>query len=90
MTAELGGLTGIVAPDAETVRFLRERRGVDVVIEPWMHSDPDAVYAATLRVDCQALPGRASISPTEARAPPASVKISMHITTCWPGPWRAA
>jgi 3-isopropylmalate/(R)-2-methylmalate dehydratase large subunit len=55
MTAELGGLTGIVAPDAETVRFLRERRGVDVVIEPWMHSDPDAVYAATLRVDCQAL-----------------------------------
>lgn len=55
MTAELGGLTGIVAPDAETVRFLRERRGVDVAIEPWMHSDPDAVYAATLRVDCQAL-----------------------------------
>ena len=30
MTAELGGFTGIVAPDAETVRFLRERRGVDV------------------------------------------------------------
>lgn len=55
MTAELGGLTGIVAPDAETIRFLRERRGVEVVIESWMHSDPDAVYAATLRVDCQAL-----------------------------------
>ena len=29
MVAELGGLTGIVAPDAETTRFLRERRGVD-------------------------------------------------------------
>ena len=55
MTAELGGLTGIVAPDAETVRFLRERRGVDVAIEPWMHSDPDAVYAATLRVDATQL-----------------------------------
>ncbi len=39
MTAELGGFTGIVAPDAETVRFLRERRGVDVQIEPWMKSD---------------------------------------------------
>ncbi|QVQ26114.1 aconitase family protein [Achromobacter deleyi] len=52
MTAELGGLTGIVAPDAETARFLRERRGVDAGIEPWMHSDPDAVYAATLRVAC--------------------------------------
>ena len=55
MTAELGGLTGIVAPDAETARFLRERRGVDVTIEPWMHSDPDAVYAATLRVDATQL-----------------------------------
>ncbi|WP_332610105.1 aconitase family protein [Achromobacter sp. ESBL13] len=55
MTAELGGLTGIVAPDAETVRFLRERRGVDVTIQPWMHSDPDAAYAGRLRVDCTQL-----------------------------------
>ncbi|WP_373980513.1 3-isopropylmalate dehydratase [Achromobacter sp. JD417] len=55
MTAELGGLTGIVAPDAETARFLRERRGVDAGIAPWMCSDPGAVYAATLRVDCAAL-----------------------------------
>ncbi|SAI19799.1 3-isopropylmalate dehydratase large subunit [Bordetella ansorpii] len=55
MTAELGGLTGIVAPDAETARFLRERRGVDAVIEPWMRSDPGAVYALELRVDCAAL-----------------------------------
>lgn len=52
MTAELGGLTGIVAPDAETARFLRERRGVDAAIEPWMRSDPGATYAATLRVAC--------------------------------------
>lgn len=56
MTAELGGFTGIVAPDAETVRFLRERRGVDVVLEPWMHSDADAHYAGTLHVDCAAVP----------------------------------
>lgn len=55
MTAELGGLTGIVAPDAETVRFLRERRGVQAHIEPWMHSDPSATYAGTVRVDCSAL-----------------------------------
>ncbi len=55
MTAELGGLTGIVAPDAETARFLRERRGVDAGIEPWMRSDPGASYAATLRVDCATL-----------------------------------
>ena len=56
MTAELGGFTGIVAPDAETVRFLHERRGVDVVLEPWMHSDTGAHYAGTLRVDCAAVP----------------------------------
>ena len=30
MTAELGGFTGIVEPDAETVRFLKERRGVEL------------------------------------------------------------
>lgn len=42
MCAELGGLTGIVAPDESTVAFLRERRGMDFVIEDWMHSDPDA------------------------------------------------
>jgi 3-isopropylmalate/(R)-2-methylmalate dehydratase large subunit len=52
MCAELGGFTGIVAPDAETVRFLKERRGVDVEIEPWMRSDDGAVFAATLRIDC--------------------------------------
>ncbi|MEJ8853985.1 aconitase family protein [Variovorax robiniae] len=51
MTAELGGFTGIVAPDAETVRFLRERRGIDFVLEPWMRSDDGAAYAATLQVD---------------------------------------
>ncbi len=56
MTAELGGFTGIVAPDAETVRFLRERRGIDFVLEPWMGSDADAVYADTLRVDCAQVP----------------------------------
>ncbi|MEP7085395.1 MAG: aconitase family protein, partial [Betaproteobacteria bacterium] len=55
MTAKLGGFTGIVAPDAETVRFLRERRGVDGALEPWMHSDPGAHYAATIRIECSAL-----------------------------------
>ena len=56
MTAELGGFTGIVAPDAETLRFLRERRGVDFALQPWMHSDAGAAYAATLQVDCAAVP----------------------------------
>ncbi|PZR92427.1 MAG: 3-isopropylmalate dehydratase [Stutzerimonas stutzeri] len=55
MTAELGGFTGIVAPDAETARFIRERRGNEVVIEDWMASDPGAPYAAELTLDCSAL-----------------------------------
>ncbi|MEP6723484.1 MAG: aconitase family protein, partial [Variovorax sp.] len=56
MTAELGGFTGIVAPDAETVRFLRERRGIDFSLEPWMASDDGAAYAQTLHIDCAAVP----------------------------------
>ena len=55
MTAELGGLTGIVEPDAETVRFLKERRGVDCVLEAWMKSDPGAGYSEVIRVDCARL-----------------------------------
>jgi 3-isopropylmalate/(R)-2-methylmalate dehydratase large subunit len=55
MTAELGGLTGIVAPDEETVRFLAARRGVCFTIEPWMRSDGDATFAHTIAVDCSAL-----------------------------------
>jgi 3-isopropylmalate/(R)-2-methylmalate dehydratase large subunit len=55
MSAELGGLTGIVEPDAETLRFLRERRGVAFALEPWMRSDPGAAYSDTIRVDCGAL-----------------------------------
>ncbi len=50
MTAELGGFTGIVEPDAETLRFLKDRRGTDAVLEPWMRSDPGAAYAGTITV----------------------------------------
>lgn len=55
MAAEIGGFTGIVAPDAETARFVKARRGVEVRVEPWMRSDGDAVFAHTIRVDCSAL-----------------------------------
>jgi 3-isopropylmalate/(R)-2-methylmalate dehydratase large subunit len=60
MTAELGGFAGIVAPDAETVRFLRERRGVDFRLEPWMCSDAGASYFDIIRIDC------ASVAPMVA------------------------
>jgi 3-isopropylmalate/(R)-2-methylmalate dehydratase large subunit len=55
MTAEMGGFTGYVEPDDETVRYLRERRGIEFVVEPWMRSDAGARYAATIEVDAGAL-----------------------------------
>jgi len=55
MCAELGGFTGIVAPDEQTVRFLKERRGISFVVEPWMRSDANARYALTLDIDCSTL-----------------------------------
>jgi 3-isopropylmalate/(R)-2-methylmalate dehydratase large subunit len=55
MTAELGGFTGIVAPDDETVRFLKARRGIDFTIEPWMRSDEGARYAEVIAIDCARL-----------------------------------
>jgi 3-isopropylmalate/(R)-2-methylmalate dehydratase large subunit len=55
MTAELGGFTGIVEPDEETRRFLRERRGIDFQLEPWMASDPGAAYAGVVHIDCDRL-----------------------------------
>ncbi len=55
MTAELGGFSGIVAPDAETLHFLRARRGIDFRLEPWMRSDAGACYAAIIPLDCSVL-----------------------------------
>ncbi len=55
MCAELGGFTGIVAPDSRTVAFLRERRGVEFEVADWMHSDPGASYEQEIKVDCSTL-----------------------------------
>ncbi len=55
MAAEIGGFTGIVAPDKKAVDFLVERRGMDrkkaqAMIEG-LYSDPDAQYAHTIELD---------------------------------------
>jgi 3-isopropylmalate/(R)-2-methylmalate dehydratase large subunit len=55
MVAEMGGFSGIIEPDETTIAFLRERRGVDVEIEDWMHSDPGAQYREVIRIDCDRL-----------------------------------
>ncbi len=55
MAAEIGGFTGIVAPDKKAVDFLVERRGVDrkeaeTMIEG-LYSDPGAQYANVIELD---------------------------------------
>jgi 3-isopropylmalate/(R)-2-methylmalate dehydratase large subunit len=55
MAAEIGGFTGIVAPDKKAVEFLIERRGMDrrkaeAMIEG-LTSDRDAQYAHVIELD---------------------------------------
>jgi 3-isopropylmalate/(R)-2-methylmalate dehydratase large subunit len=55
MAAEIGGFTGIVAPDQKAVDFLVERRGMNRVQAEKMieglHGDPDAEYAHVIELD---------------------------------------
>ena len=55
MAAEIGGFTGIVAPDEKVVEFLVERRGMDrkqaAAMVVGLQSDPDAQYAEIIEVD---------------------------------------
>ena len=55
MAAEIGGFTGIVAPDGKVVEFLVERRGIkpadaEKMIEG-LESDPDAEYAQVIELN---------------------------------------
>jgi 3-isopropylmalate/(R)-2-methylmalate dehydratase large subunit len=55
MAAEIGGFTGIVAPDKKAVDFLVERRGMDrkkaEAMTAGLYSDPDAQYAHVIDLD---------------------------------------
>ncbi len=67
MAAEIGGFTGIVAPDEKVVEFLMERRGMARTDAERMiaglHSDPGAEYSHVIELDAAeitpmvALPG---------------------------------
>jgi len=55
MAAEIGGFTGIVAPDKKAVDFLVERRGIDrkkgETMMQGLYSDPGAQYAHVIELD---------------------------------------
>ncbi len=57
MAAEIGGFTGIVAPDQKTVDFLVERRGMSRVDAQnyiqGLASDPDAEYAHVIEINAE-------------------------------------
>ncbi|HTS35171.1 MAG TPA: aconitase family protein [Candidatus Solibacter sp.] len=55
MAAEIGGFTGIVAPDEKVVEFLMDRRGMDrkkaEAMIAGLYSDRDAKYAEVIELD---------------------------------------
>ena len=59
MAAEIGGFTGIVAPDRKVVDFLAERRGMDRTqanaMVQGLSSDPGAEYAQVIELDAAAI-----------------------------------
>jgi 3-isopropylmalate/(R)-2-methylmalate dehydratase large subunit len=59
MAAEVGGFTGIVAPDGKTIDFLVERRGMDRAdaerLVRDLESDPGAEYEWTMTIDASSL-----------------------------------
>ena len=54
MSVEAGATSGIVPPDAETLRYLKEVAGLDEVI-PTFTPDPDATYERVVEVDAATL-----------------------------------
>jgi 3-isopropylmalate/(R)-2-methylmalate dehydratase large subunit len=55
MAAEIGGFTGIVAPDQKAVEFLIERRATSLEqamdLTGGLYSDPEAEYAQVIEID---------------------------------------
>jgi 3-isopropylmalate/(R)-2-methylmalate dehydratase large subunit len=69
MTAELGGQTGLVAPDETTRRYLAAAGAGDVDIEPW-HSDPAAPLRARHAFAAAALAPQVAAPHSPANARP--------------------
>lgn len=80
---DLGAFAGLVAPDAETLHFLKERRRTAFELTEALRGDADAVYAATLEVDCAAVQAMAAppgcperALPLEALAEPPRIDLA--------------
>ena len=83
MSVEFGARTGIVAPDQATIDWLRNRifapRGEqwERAVAHWrtLRSDPDARFAAELRIDARVVQAMVTWGTTPAQATPISTPI---------------
>ena len=55
MAAEMGAFSALIAPDAETVRFVRQRRQAQAKLEAWMQDDAGCAWVHDLEIDASAL-----------------------------------
>jgi len=55
MTTECGAKSSMVRPDARTLNYIRQQRGVDLALDEDLYSDADAVFAREIRIDLSTL-----------------------------------
>jgi len=84
MTAELGGQTGLVAPDAVTAEFLEAAGAGHAEIEPWQ-SDPDATTLAHHRFDAAGIAPQVAAPDSPANAAPVGDHGDVRLNTAYIG-----
>jgi len=84
MTAELGGQTGLVAPDAVTAEFLAAAGAEGVDIAPWQ-SDPDATTLAHHRFDAGELAPQVAAPDSPANTAPVGDYADVRLNTAYIG-----
>lgn len=84
MTAELGGQTGLFAPDATTRAWLGEAGVRDVDVEPW-RSDPGSTVLAEHRFDASSLAPQVAAPHSPANAMPVDVHAGTRLTAAYIG-----
>ncbi len=84
MTAELGGQTGLIAPDETTAEFLRQAGVAEVDLDGW-HNDPDAEFSENHAFDASALPPQVALPHSPANARPIDALPPTRIDTVYIG-----
>ncbi len=78
MSVEAGATSGIVPPDEETLRYLREEAGVKGNIEI-LTPDPDAVYERVIEIDASTLSPQVACPHTVDNVKPVSLVRNVKI-----------